>query len=66
MTTQKERTSTITNDDRKAQHEQNSACKNVLLAIEQYVSDLKLPFDIFIMTFMIVLMQGCIPILMKL
>jgi hypothetical protein len=66
MTTQKERTSKITNEDRKAQHQQNSACKNVLLAIEQYVSDLKLPFEIFIMTFMIVLMQGCIPILMKL
>jgi hypothetical protein len=65
-TTQKERTSTITNEDRKAQPQQNSACKNVLLVIEQYVSDLKLPFEIFIMTCMIVLMRGCLPILIKL
>jgi hypothetical protein len=66
MTTQKECTSTITNKNRKAQRQQNSACKNVLFAIEQYVSNLKLPFEIFIITCMIVLMQGCIPILKKL
>eukprot|EP00551_Chaetoceros_affinis_P010853 CAMPEP_0203679432 /NCGR_PEP_ID=MMETSP0090-20130426/35646_1 /ASSEMBLY_ACC=CAM_ASM_001088 /TAXON_ID=426623 /ORGANISM="Chaetoceros affinis, Strain CCMP159" /LENGTH=774 /DNA_ID=CAMNT_0050547081 /DNA_START=128 /DNA_END=2449 /DNA_ORIENTATION=+ len=39
---------------------------NIAASIEQYISDLKLPFEILIMTCMVVLLQGCIPTLAKL
>ncbi len=47
-------------------HKQRSVCNDMQTAIDQYFSDLKLPFEILVMTCMIVLLRGCIPTLIEL
>ncbi len=39
---------------------------NFIDSFEQYISDLKLPFEILVITCMVVLLRGCIPTLFKL
>ena len=43
-----------------------SICQRVQSTINQYLNDLKLPFEILILTCMGVLLRGCIPILIQL
>lgn len=57
---------TIDSEDVTALVEEVTTFGYVIAVVEQYVTDLKLPFEILIMTCMFILLRGCIPILVKL
>lgn len=61
----REEITTIKSEDVEV-HQRHSVCNDMQTAIDQYFSDLKLPFEILVMTCMIVLLRGCIPTLMEL